>query len=354
MFFGLNFFYSLLYSYFLSHYCRLKKYGIKTALLYLIPLFILWIAICGGQDEVGTDYGSYLSIFNGEGWSTYESNYEYVFLYIIQVCHILGIKGQYIFYIFYSINFLFLSLIIKRLKSRQIFIFVLLYFVVTSLFNNQLNILRQTTSCYIGTYASILIIEKKKIKGLLFILLAFLIHKASVVFLIIPLFNNKVSFLSKKKLLFLMLACFIIGFIIDINLLLKLIPILPDNYALHITGGYVQEQELLFKLTKYIYLPIYLFSIKHKYDKASISIQLYNWGIISFCMRMLFINLTIVSRIADFFLILSIFPLLYYLSDIGKERSKLYYAIIIFLVTFYSLKVLIFPSGEYLYKSIYY
>ena len=141
MIFGLNFIYSLFYSYFLSHYCKLNNYGIKTAILYLIPLIAIWIAICGGQDEVGTDYSSYLSIFNGEDWNTYESNNEYLFLFIIKICHLIGIKGQSIFYIFYSINFIFLSLIIKRFKSQQVFIFILLYIVVTSLFNNIVRIM---------------------------------------------------------------------------------------------------------------------------------------------------------------------------------------------------------------------
>lgn len=60
---------------------------------------------------------------------------------------------------------LFFYLILKRIDLKYIFLFILLYITITGLFNNQLNALRQATAIYMGTYALILIVERKKWKA---------------------------------------------------------------------------------------------------------------------------------------------------------------------------------------------
>lgn len=355
MIFGLNFYLSLLYSYFVSCYCRNQYYGVRTALIFLIPVFLIWLALCGGQYEVGTDYGSYLALFNGDDLSRYLYKGEVLFVSIIELCNAIGVRGQTLFYIFYSINFVFLTLIMSRFKSRQLFLFILLYIVVTSLFNNQLNILRQTTACYIGTYAGLLILENKRKKGLVFILLASMIHNMALVFLLFYA-NNIVCKLSIRTLFLFLIIFSFIGLNLNIEFLFNFIPFLPPDYAWHIQGGGVNEQKIFLIITKYIYLPIYLLSLSYfrvrpeKYNQIK---GLYNWGILAFALRLFVVNLTIVSRIFDFFLLFSIFPLLFFLSEISTMRRKLYYIIVASLIAIYSAKVLLFPTGEYDYKSIY-
>lgn len=358
MVFGLNFYLSLMYASLLSYYCRTNCYGIKTALLYYLPIFSLWLIICGGQYAVGTDYGSYLSLFNGStDLDRMTSKGEILFTSIVRICNLIGIRGQGVFYVFYSINILFLSLIAKRFRSSQLFLFILLYIVVTSLFNNQLNILRQTTACYIGTYAMLLLWEKKRGKSFVFVTMAFMIHNASLVYILAFLFNKLICRLNIRTLFLLLGVASVVGLLFKPSFLNFFIAYLPPDYAWFISGGFIDEQEGFLILLKYIYLPIYLLSLfyysKHPEEYNSIKL-LYNWGIVAFAMRLFLVNLTVVSRLFDFYLIVSIFPLLYYLSAISNRQKNLYYIIIFSLIFVYSAKVILFPRGEYAYHSIYF
>ncbi len=357
MVFGLNFYYSLFYSYLVSCYCRDNNYGVHTALILFSPVFIVWLILCGGQYEVGTDYESYIDLFSGGDLHRYIFKGEILFVYIVNLCNNVGLRGQALFYIFYFINFIFLALIIKRFKSRQLFLFVLLYIVVTSLFNNQLNILRQTTACYIGSYAGMLIFENKRKKGFLFIVISFMIHNAAIVYLLIPLLNKIVRNLTINKLVIILIVCSIVGMTFNINFFLNFIPYLPADYAWHIQGGAVEDRQNFLIIMKYIYFPLYLLSLYH-FSKRKENFKrikvIFNWGILAYALRLLVVNFTVISRIFDFFLIFSIFPLLFYLHNISIMRKNLYYLIIAYLIAIYSAKVLLFPVREYAYKSIYF
>lgn len=356
MIFFLNYIYSIFLSYCVSRKYRSLKVHSSALFLLLLPVFWIWLVICGGQYKVGTDYNSYFHIFNGNDLDRYWDNLELLFVGIVRLSNSIGIYGQGLFYIFYAINFIFLFLIIKRIKINQIYLFILLYITVTSLFNNQLNILRQTTACYIGTYAGILFLESKKKRSFLFMLAAFTVHKASIIFFLLY-FNKYICRLSLNKLLCVFFVCFILGFLFSIDSLNILIPILPGDYAWHITGGFVVEQEFVSKFLKYIFVPLYLLSLNffRKKELDGIEKSLHNWGWIAYCFRLLFVNLTIVNRMFDFFLIFSIFPLLYYLTELTKEKKLfLYISIVTFLSALYYLKVVMFASGEYLYNSIYF
>lgn len=336
-----------------------SKYKLTNGALFalLLPILFLWLFICGGQDEVGTDYLSYLSIFNGNQYHVYINNHEYLFIGIVALFNSIGIYGQSLFFVFYGINFIFLFLIVKRIPRKQIFIFLILYMVVTSLFNNQLNILRQTTAIYIGTYAAFLIFENKKIKGLIFIILAFFIHQSAIVLLILYAYKFFLRIFSYKALLVCLLAAFLCSLVLKIDSLVFILPFLSADYAWHIEGGAVEETGLITKLTKYIFIPLYLLSW-WRFRKENFSdkdIILFKCGWIAFCLRLSLVNLSIVSRIFDYFLILSVFPLLQYLYCLFKARKTFLFLCIIFgLTLFYCVKVTIFARAEYLYKSIYF
>lgn len=357
MVFLLNYIYSVVYTYLLgreySHY-HLTNSGLFFLLL---PLLLLWLIISGGQDSVGTDYESYMYIFEGNQLDYFKGKHEYLFVAIVSLCNVIGIYGQALFYVFYGIIFYFLFLILKRFPLKQIFIFIVLYITVTSLFNNQLNTLRQATAIYIGTYASLLVFERKNLKAFLFMLIASLIHQSAIILLLIFCLRYISGKLSTKALLFCLLGAFLLSLFLQVESIKFLIPFLPEDYAWHILGGGVGEGELLNKLTKYIFIPIYLLSlyytVKHKCTIGET--LLFKVGWIAFCFRLSVINLTIVSRITDYFLLLSVFPLILYLYRLFERNQYfLFVSICFFLSIFYSLKVTFFARGEYLYNSIYY
>lgn len=356
MTFLLNYLYSVICSYCIGQYYAYHRLSDKSLFFLLLPIFLVWLFICGGQYEVGTDYESYLTIFNGYNLDAYWEKGEYLFAGIISLFNTLGIYGQALFYVFYAINFLFLFLIIKRLPIKQVFLFIILYITVTSLFNNQLNTLRQATAVYIGTYVAILILEKKYWKGFLFILLAMFMHQSALVLFLFYAFNIIIKRLSYKLLLVYLLIAVLLSLVLKTDSFEFALSWLSEEYAWYFTGGIVEETGMLTKVTKYIFIPIYLLAWWYFRKKSNEGEMLFfKLGWISFCLRISVMNLSIVNRLFDYFLILSIFPLLIYLYHLFvTRRTFLFFSIILFLSLFYSLKVLVFARGEYLYNSIYF
>lgn len=323
----------------------------------LLPIFLIWLFICGGQYDVGTDYWSYYHLFNGDGLDMYREYGEYLFVWIISLCNSLGLYGQSLFYVFYAINFTFFYLILKRLDIKYMFLFVLLYITVTSLFNNQLNVLRQATAIYIGTYALILLLEEKKWQALLFIIPAMLVHRSAVI-LLMPFFVTGMVKRFPIKFLFILLGVSLcLSFVVRMELLNVIAPYLSDVYANYITGQEYEDKGFIVKLTKLVFIPLYLLAL-YRFKEMKLTereVTLFKWGIVSFCMRLSVLNLSIVYRMFDYFLILSIFPLYYYLRHLFCRNRKFWFLTITFLLSlFYILKVTLFANSEYLYKSVYF
>lgn len=357
MTFLINYLYSIVYTYCLGDSYSRHKLTPFALLLLLSPIFILWLLICGGQYYVGTDYPSYFQIFEGYDLDSYLRKHEYLFVGIIVLCNKIGIHGQALFYIFYAINFLFLFLIIKRIPIRYIFIFILLYITVTNLFNNQLNTLRQATAIYIGTYAVLLTLDNNNFKAFVFIIIASLIHQSALILILVLLFKRILLSLSYRGLSIFLLVATAMSFILQPNVLNFLLPFLPEDYAWYIERGTLVGQSFISRLTKYIFIPIYLLAWNYfkRHDLPEQDDILFKFGWVAFCLRLSLINIPIVSRITDYALILSILPLYLYLSHIMKEKHMFLFVSILFLLSlFYCLKVTHFATGEYLYNSIYF
>ena len=357
MTFLVNYLYSIVYAYCLGDSYGRRKLTPLALLFLLSPIFLLWLLICGGQFYVGTDYPSYFQIFEGYDLDLYLRKHEYLFVGIVVLCNKFGIHGQALFYIFYAIDFLFLFLIIKRIPTRYVFIFILLYITVTNLFNNQLNTLRQATAIYIGTYAVLLAIDNNHFKAFAFIVIASLIHQSALILILVLLFKRILLTVSYRGLSFSILVAIGMSFILQPEVLNFLLPFMPEDYAWYIERGTLEGQSFIAKLTKYIFVPIYLLAWNYfkKHDLPEQDNILFKFGWIAFCLRLSLINIPIVSRITDYALILSIFPLYLYLSHIMKDKHTFLFVSIIFLLSiFYCLKVTLLATGEYLYNSIYF
>ena len=137
--------------------------------------------------------------------------------------------------------------------------------------------------------------------------------------------------------------CFLSGYILNL-------------YALYIQKGNIEIYSLSLLITKYIFIPIFWLSINliERQKLNGIYLKLYNIGFLGFCLKLFLLKLTIFSRISDTFLIFTIFPLYFYLVYLAKNRNILFTIILSCLIAFYGLKTLLFPSAEYLYKSIYF
>jgi hypothetical protein len=336
---------------------KLSKY---TGALLFSSIFFLWLLICGGQYNVGTDYFSYMSNFNGER-NYHFRNGEFLFSFIIRICNYVGLKGQSLFFVFYAIGFFFFFLILKRLQIRYMYLYIILYITVSNLFNNQLNILRQILALYIGTYSIILYFENKKLSSIILILIASRIHFSALVFFAI--YFIRLFYTEKQRGYYILLAVSIaFGLLFKIewlNILLN-IKFLPWGYLNYISSGGIEYRDIYRVLTKYIFIPFYLLGIISLIGKNKLTKQesmLFFIGFISFCLRIATVNLDLFSRIAESFLLLSIFPIYFYFREILKKKQWFWFSLIIWsLFLFYFLKTIILstPGREYFYRSIYF
>lgn len=356
MIFFLNLIFSILYCDYIGRDKYVQNHYTKRCLF--LPLLFSWTLICGSQYYVGTDYPSYIYIFSGNNLDYFSGGGEYGFVLLIKFFNYIGFKGQDLYFIFYFITFLILYKIIDIIDIKYWSCYILLYIVVSSIFNNQLNIIRQSVTIYLGTWAAINIYNRKKVKALLLIIFATLFHLSAIFFVVFFLFPKRLrAQLSRFKLLLVITAGVIGGLMISLSFFDLFIDYLPSAYAWHLQSGSIEEINTINKITKYIFVPLYLMSIYYlpKLHLCGIDRWLFNWGIIGFGTRLLVMNLQIINRLSFIFLLISLFPLLYLLIYLIKEKRKLTVTFIYLgLILFYSIKVIIMPSNEYDYDSIFF
>lgn len=162
--------------------------------------------------------------------------------------------------------------------------------------------------------------------------------------------------LRSSNLYVLLLLGFIGAFVIKGSMLIPIINIVPSIYSYYVVEHSLDSAPFLNVFTKLLLLPLYILSIFNlkKYKLKLWQRYLFNLGIIGYSFKLLLSNLITVSRLSDFFLLLSVFPL-YYL--IVYYKSKKYFAavcvIYLFFIGMYAVKTIVFPTAEYKYSSIY-
>lgn len=327
-----------------------RKVSLISFLILLSPLLILWTLIAGGQYFVGSDYISYMDLFNGGDLERYEPG----FATILNRFRDIGIYGQFYYYFLYAVSFIFMGMIIYQINHKSIYIFIFIFLTFTGLFHNQLNILRQAVATYIGTYGVMMLIKEKRIESIILILLASSIHFCALIFFSVFLLK-KVHRLKMKTMFLILCLSIVLSILINTNSLFLFDFLIPDIYKKFIIAGTIEDRSVLLKITKYIFIPFFMFSLLKSADfnlnkKQMILFQI---GFLSFCLKISFLNLTIISRIFDFLIILMVFPLYYYFLYLKANKGIYYISCIFIFLAIYLSKVLIFPSKEYLYQSIY-
>lgn len=360
MIFFLNLIITIVYSERIGRLAAKYNYTPLATAFCFLPLFCLWTVICGGQYYVGTDYPSYIRFFNGVDYDQFYRSGEIGFAWVVENLISIGITGNWVYAFFYAVCFLFLCFFIyeAKLEKQYIFIFLFLLIAYTGMFNNQLNILRQAIATYIGSCGAMMIIKGRKINGLFLILAATTIHLSALILLLF-FFSKYISHLS-EKILYLFVIIGVGGtFAITVNSLDFLYPVLPKGYAWYIDGGGIQYRGIIPIITKFIYLPIIIISIRKRrfFCLSPLHNTLFIWGIIGFSFKLMLINITIVSRLSDYWLLFNIFPIyfliswLYKSSSIKKRISGLF--LIFAISALYFIKTCVFASAEYNYASVY-
>ena len=186
--------------------------------------------------------------------------------------------------------------------------------------------LRQAVAIHCGTYACILYCESKAKQCLVWIGIAFFMHVSSIILLSIYLYPF-VKKLNNKWLEIILIISFIGSFFLNLKTFSFLTDYLPPAYAAHLEKEEMSSS-IITSLTKYIFIPFFY------------------WGL----------KLLENNSLNDFdFIIISAFPIFFYLIDLKKQNKKILFGLIcLAIIAFYGLKTVLFPKAEYIYNSIYF
>lgn len=358
MIFAINLIYTVIYSYSFSVYKKIiNQHKFLSYFLYLFPVWTIWLIICGGQYKVGTDYEAYYNIFETCDVALYYKKFEYFFAYIVEISNYLDLPPQTPFYIFYLIGYIFFIKILTKIHHDTSFIFIILYISISTVFNNQLNGLRQYIALYICTYALLTLQDKKGLlKFSIYTICATFIHSSSLLIFPLAILKHypKISY-NKGNLL--LILSIILGAFGGYNYIISYLTFLvPSHYQHYIGGVFDTTYGFSTLATKLIFIPFYFYSLTllktqklNEYD-----LFLFKLGLIGYSIRIMFLSNFIFNRIGNIFLLVSMLPLYFLLRNLYIEKKYKQFAIIcLFFISFYLSKVLLFPSQEYLYNSIY-
>lgn len=345
-----------LFSGLMAFYVYDKQYHDKSysfLLLYISPFIALWTFFIGGQLNVGTDYYSYLGIFNGKADLSFYLNKGEVFFYgLVHAFQSWGFEGQFFFYLF-ALLYVFLYLAIAKNVGHNYTLLFFLFVTVSTMLHSQMNGIRQCTAVYFVTLALLELLQEKKKNFFVYVILATGFHISAISIIFLFFFRNIILTSRLAKVLIIITA--ILAFIPADEIIKQLIVVVPQ-YSHYAESDYLQQGvSVSNKLTKLILFPLYYYSVSiietHKISAKDM--RIFQFGLFSYLIKTICIVSSVTYRFGHYFFILSIFPLFYYLIDLQKRNFKLYVLSILYLIALYSLKVIVFPIGEYLYSSVF-
>ena len=323
------------------HFAKDKK-------LWLIPfamVLFIWTFIAGGQYDIGTDYFSYMEYFSTLWGNTrFESLFQLCSSFLFQ----LGIQGQDQFYFYSGVNFIVLFFIGRKIDVKHWGIYYFLIVVVSTFFNNQMNLIRQAAAC-VFVFAAIVEPNKLTVKKIVLYLIAFGFHRSSILFVPFIFWPKIIDIVTKKpQRLLLFAALFSLITVpdsINIYILRNTRFLWGDDYYLHyISTGYATRSIALSdKIVKLLLWPFIMWStyLLDKNNLNEFQKHLLRVGIFSYCARLMLLITPLFARFSYYFMLPSIIPLYYLFSNMFESpKQRLWSEVsMLFLFMIYLVKI---------------
>lgn len=304
---------------------------------YVTLIFIIYVALCSVRYDVGVDYESYLIEFlsaskysNADGLTTTEVGWNH-FTWALSKNHI---HYTIFFGIIAFLQFLFL---IKSFSHEKYLLpYLIIAFFIQGYFIDFQNVLRQNIINVVFLY---IVMRHRNIKFLhyaVIVALCFLIHKSSVVLLLLfPLIKYDTRIVTKHKLcLVILVVCCIIGYVCDLFAKISQSPIFlvllsQTDYSVYTNEGYLNQGTSktigLGFLLKFLVDCVLVYSSKNVFNNVdknqkvlySICYQLFFIGT---CARYLFPTSMILGRPLLYLLIFNIPIMTYYLYYVFNTK----------------------------------
>ncbi|EOE5321826.1 EpsG family protein [Providencia rettgeri] len=328
----------------------------KTSFLILLPPFSVYFLVSSLQYNVGSDYFSYIYIYqNSWVMDKYFNSGEYFFYYSNLILNYFSAPPQSIFFVFSFIQSFFIFYFFKEIKKRGLSLWLLffIFFTVTNILHNQMNGIRQYAALTLLPIISLFLYDKKYFKFFIFTLIAMSFHSTAIIFF------GLVFFSLAKKYHF---NRYFIVFIISIPfylLVAKYTPIILDSLGLrflsYIDSEYFDNGNYITIMTKIYYLPALLLFF-YLYKKNTIQNNYFSFTILIFSFTywsfLMSLDIAILSRLSSYFWFFIIFPL-YYIGVFLYQRSVASLGFyILYLAAPYVAKVTFLAKNEFIYNSI--
>jgi hypothetical protein len=328
----------------------------------LLPCFVFFMSIFGAlQYGVGTDYFSYIDIYNQNRVDIFTRNNEYISAFYINALRFFDLEAQYYIAFYAVLQALLLHVIFFKLSRENVSYGALLalFLIVTGLYFNQLNQLRQFTSFYFALVAALFLVKRKWWKYGLFSVISMGNHASGLIFALFFL----LAFFIQKRVPF--RGALIIGFVATV--LIGLFSSLVINYLFPIYSHHLERtvgsDRLIPILTKAYFAGFFfLFAVICK-NKSVISFldqrELFSFFLFCSCLAYfsflipLIANIGIFSRLTGNLTFLYIFPV--YVVLLSLYKPKLLWAWIfglMFILIPFVLKLTLFARAEYRYDWI--
>ncbi|CAM8292168.1 EpsG family protein [Morganella morganii] len=345
---------------FLLLFCTFYFYIIKnytpSFILYL-PAFIVYFLISGLQYNVGSDYPSYIYIYENP-WvlERFFNSGEFFFYYSNIILNNLELPSQFIFILFSFVQSLFIFLYLKKLKHYHItlWIFFVLFITVTNIYNNQLNGIRQYAALTLLPLLTITLYEKKYKTYIIGCLFSMTFHFTAIIFIALLFVRPLLKFVLRYPfLLFSLSLPFYIFLSQSVPFILELTNM---KYSSYMESKYFQPRDISVIITKLYYLPLILYFFFIFNNKKETHFNYMNFClaifVITFWSFIMGLDIGLLSRLANYFWFFVIFPLLYLLNN-ALQRKKTFEFLFIFVYCIlpYLAKVTFLAKGEFLYQS---
>lgn len=300
-----------------------------------ITYFLLFL-ISAFRYNVGTDYVSYMNIFNHI--DNFINKKEIGFVYLIKIISILGGNSQVMFLL---MSFLILLFIYKGIryfyKGNYLYQSIATIIFIPILYFSTLNTIRQMLCVSIFFYSSQFIINRKVFWYFIYISVAVLIHKSAIV--LYPLYfilNIKVT----RKLILIYILLGIIALLFNpINLLGTVLKTLHISYANYLHSEYFMRESkysLLLTILSGIVIFSFLPLLNLKDDKANF---IANIMMVFVLCRVFSIYGEVLVRISIYFKVFYIIFITNVLFNILYHNNRIKYFLIglfIFLIICYT------------------
>lgn len=300
----------------------------KENRIFVYGTFLYVIFIFGQRWMTGEDFPNYLNyyILNFRGKEFLYFEFQNIFVkYKLSF-------SLFIFIIFFVTTFNFYRLMLKFNKNILVMIYIYLF---TELFFIQMTQIRQLIAVSFFVNGYFFFINKSRVKGIIYIIIAYLFHASTL--LVVPFLFFSFKF-DKKILLLLVTFCFLLP-LVDIRFLLKLEVI---NIYIHYLGTQFDTTLSIFHYFRFYIIVaitiIYLYNIKINFNNTNEKIII-NGVFVYIILYGLGFKFALIFRVANYFKIFETIFLAYYINDLRNFSQALVERTVIFVILVFYLGI---------------